>query len=100
MFTYAYRCTHLDWKYEKEKKKSITRQRFALALCTFEALYLTKVLKRKKCVQCFQILLNCRPLLTGSNLYLGCDDIHRSVHFKMWGKVTVYRTQLLSRAAL
>lgn len=47
MFTYAYRCTHLDWKYEKEKK-SLTRQRFAVTLCTFEALYLTKVLKRKK----------------------------------------------------
>lgn len=99
MFTYAYRCTHLDWKYEKEKK-SLTRQRFAVTLCTFEALYLTKVLKRKKkCVQCFQILLNCRPLLTGSNLYLECV-IHRSVRFKVWGKVTVYRTQLLSRATL
>lgn len=99
MFTYAYRCTQLDWKYEKEKK-ALKRQRFAMTLCTFEALYLTKVLKRKKkCVPCFQILLNCRPLLTGSNLYLGCD-IHRSVHFKMWDNVTVYRTQLLSHAAL
>lgn len=47
MFTYAYRCTQLDWKYEKEKK-ALKRQRFAMTLCTFEALYLTKVLKRKK----------------------------------------------------
>lgn len=28
MFTYAYRCTHLDWKYEKEKKKSINEATF------------------------------------------------------------------------
>lgn len=49
MFTYAYRCTHLDWKYEKEKNKSINEATFCRGpLCTFEALYLTKVLKRKK----------------------------------------------------
>lgn len=49
---------------EEKKKKGLNVLREALR--SLEALYLTKV--QTKCIQCFQIRPNCRPLLTRSSL--------------------------------